>query len=80
MLTSLENCIQFINDNGWFTVVVRYKKGVINDKSLIASQKIDNTNVRSNAANYNTNKDDMQVDSGEISYLIVSINPTTIHF
>ena len=80
MLTALENFIQFINDNGGFTVVWWYKRGVINDKSLIASRKINNVNGGNTAANYNTNEEDMQVDSGEISYRIVSINSTNHGF
>ena len=66
MLTNLENCFQFINDNGGFTVLGWYKRGVINDKSLIDYRKINNGNGRNTVANYNTNKEDMQVDSGEI--------------
>ena len=74
MVTALENCIQFINDNGGFTVVGWYKRGVINDKSLIGSRKFNNANGGNTAVNYNTNEEDMQVDSGEIIYDIVSIN------
>ena len=55
MITDLEKCIQFINDNGGFTVVGWYKRGVINDKNLIPSQKINNTNGGNNAEKYNTN-------------------------
>ena len=66
MLTNLENCFQFINDNGGFTVVGWYKRGVINDKSLIDYRKINNGNGRNTVANYNNNKEYMQVDSGEI--------------
>ena len=75
MLTALEIFIQFINDNGGFTVVGWYNRGVINDKSLVSSRNINNANGRNISENYNTNEEDMQVDSGEISYHIVSINP-----
>ena len=44
MLPALENCIQFINDNGGFTVVGWYKIGVSNNTSLIASRKVSNGN------------------------------------
>ena len=68
--------MQFINDKGGLTVVGWYNRGVINEKSLIASRKTNNTNGSNNAKNYNTNEEDMQVDSDKIIYNIVSINPT----
>ena len=80
MLTDLENCIELINDNGGLTVVGWYKRGVINDKSIISPQKINNANCGNTASNYNTNKRDMQVESGEISYHIISINPQNHEF
>ena len=39
MITDLEKCIQFINDNGGLTVVGWYNRGVFNDNSIIDSQK-----------------------------------------
>ena len=54
IITALENWIQFINYNGGFTVVGWYKRGVVNDKSLIASLKINNANCRNISVNYNT--------------------------
>ena len=77
MLNDLENCIQFINDNSGLNVVGWYKRGVINDKNIIA---LNNAKGRNTAAKYNTNKEYMHVDSGEISYHIVSINPTNHAF
>ena len=76
MINYLENFIEFINDNDGFTVVGWYKIGVINDESLIDSRKINNTNGGNTAANYNTKKEDIQVDSDEIIYHLVSINAT----
>ena len=46
----------------------------------IVSRKINNGNGRNNAANYSTNKEGMQVDSGKISYHIVSANSTNHEF
>ena len=80
MLTALETFIQLIIYNGGFTVDGWSRRGFINDKSLIAYQKINNTNDVYTAANYNTNEEDMQVDSGEISYNIVRINPQNHEF
>ena len=62
ILTDLENGVEFINDNSGFTVIGRYKKCFINDKSIIASRKINNSNGGNTAANYNTNEEDMQLD------------------
>ena len=76
MLTDLENCFQFINDNIEFTFVGWYKRGVINDKSIVDSRNIDNSNVRNSDTSYNTNKEDMQVHTAKIRYHIVRINPT----
>ena len=56
MITALENCIQFINDNSGLTVVGWYNIGVINGKSLIAYQKINNYKSGNSAMSYNTNK------------------------
>ena len=76
----LEKFIHFTNDDGGFTFVGWYKRCVINDKSRIASRKINNNDGSNTAAKYNTNEEGMQVDSGEISYHIVSINPTNHEF
>ena len=45
MLTDLENCFQFINDNIEFTFVGWYNRGVINDKSIVDSRNIDDTSL-----------------------------------
>ena len=80
MITALENFIGLVNDNYVFTVVGWYIRGVINDNSLMYSRKINNTNSSNTDANYDTNKEDIQVESGKISYRIVSINPTNHEF
>ena len=56
MLTDLENCFQFINDNIEFTFVGWYKRGVINDKIIVDSGNINNSNVRNSDTSYNTKK------------------------
>ena len=58
---SLENCIDNINDNGGFQVVVWYSRGEINDLSL----------VELNA------QEDAQVDSGRMNYHVVYVQPMT---
>eukprot|EP00957_Ditylum_brightwellii_P143130 10905762-Ditylum_brightwellii.AAC.1 len=44
----LEQCIETINNNGGFTVVGWYKRGIINDQSLIAARKIVSNNSTNN--------------------------------
>lgn len=75
MLLSVKRCIEFINENGGFTVVGWYKRGVINDKSLLASRNPNGT-VGGNSGNNKNNEEDVHVDAGEISYHIVHITPS----
>ena len=56
---AIENCVEFINENGGFQVLLWYSRGEINDQSLIGLNAQDNA----------------QVDSGRITYHIVSIQP-----
>ena len=64
MLLSVGRSIEFINENGGFTVVGWYKRGVINDKSLLASRKPNGT-VGENGGNNNNNEEDVHVDAGD---------------
>ena len=60
--------IDFVNYYGGWTVVGWYKRGVINDKSLL-----DSTN---NASNYQSNNDNNEVGSGNLGFHIVQLIPT----
>ena len=69
MFNNIDACIYFINSHGGFAVIVWYKRGIINDQSLIASRKINSgRNINGNAKNINNNisNDDMLVDSSDI--------------
>lgn len=66
--TAALDCIGFINENGGFTIIGWYKKGIINDKSLIDEDSGQN------------NKTDVQTESGELSYHITCIVPTNRDF
>ena len=80
IIESITNCVNLINENGGFTVIGWYKKGLINDKSMIAA-KHTGVGTVSGSNNNNTNVDeDIQVESGEISYHIVHIIPTNKDF
>jgi len=79
MFNAVEECVDLINNNGGFTVLVGwYKKGLINDKSLMTTQALNNNTT--NSGNYNNNDQVQQVDSGDVSYHIVSISPTNRDF
>ena len=84
MFISVEECINLINDNGGFTIVGWYKRGVINDRTIVNARAANGNNGGSggNAIASNNNNDDQQaqVDSGDISYHIVSITPTNQNF
>jgi hypothetical protein len=63
----LEDIIAHINNNEGFTIVGWYKRGVINDKSLVAA--------RGNGSNAN-NDSGIQVDNGDVNFHITTIMPT----
>ena len=67
MFTAMEECVDLINNNRGFTVVGWYKRGVINDKSLIAACNIDSAGSSGGNPNFNSTEVGVQVDSGEIS-------------
>ena len=67
ILGCIYKCIQFINENGGFVTFGWYKRGVINDKSLIA---------KDNNHHGNNNDEELHVDAGEISYHIAHMVPT----
>ena len=58
---AIENCVDFINDHGGFTVAMWYSRGEINDKSLIGME---------------TQSNEGQFDSGGMNYHIIQILPT----
>ena len=73
MLESMQDYIQLINDNDGFNVVGWYKRGIINDKSLISQD--------TNTVGYsNTTDTESQIDSGDISSHIVQIIPSNRDF
>ena len=71
---AVDECIDFINDNGGFTVIGWYKRGQITDKSLTSAKPSNNT------LNHNSNDEEIHVDAGDISYHIVSVYPTNRDF
>lgn len=63
--------LALINENGGFTAIGWYKRGQINDKGLVGSTE-NSTNQR--------NSDDARVESGELNFHIVSIEPANRDF
>jgi hypothetical protein len=67
MVEKIESVMNYINTNGGFTVIGWYKRGKINDQSIVSE-----TNNRNN----NEVQANNQVDSGNISYHVCEIKPT----
>jgi hypothetical protein len=63
----LEDIISYINSNEGFPIVGWYKRGVINDMSLVAA--------RGNGSNAN-NESGIQVDKGDVNFHLTMIMPT----
>ena len=63
----IEDVVDFVNDNGGWTVVGWYKRGSIKDRSLIESSGGNNTT--------NGNEDHATVGSGKLSFHIVELTP-----
>ena len=64
----IEDVVEFVNDNGGWTVVGWYKRGAIKDRSLIESSSSNNTT--------NGNNEDVTVGSGKLNFHIVELMPT----
>ena len=69
--SAVENVANYVNDNGGWTIIGWYKRGVINDKTLTNNEGQDtrNNNVQTN-----------EVDNGELTFHIVHIRPTNHRF
>ena len=59
----IQNVVEFVNDNGGWTIVGWCKRGSIKDKSLIE-------------AGNNSNSNDDAVSSGQLGYHIVEVLPS----
>ena len=70
MFTAMKQCVDLINNNGKLTVVGWYRRGFINNKSPINTRNICCAGIKSGNKNFNSTKEDVQVESGEISYHI----------
>lgn len=71
LLDCIGNVIEFINNNGGFTVVGWYKRGIINDRALVG-----NNGNNNNSNMNNSNNEEVQVDNGEVNYHIIQMQPT----
>jgi hypothetical protein len=72
----IENVIDLINNNGGFTIVGWYKRGIINDRSVLTAINNNENGYKQN----NTNNPEVQVDNGKLNYHPCSIQPTNRRF
>lgn len=73
-LRAIRKCIKLVNANGGYTIVGWYKRGMINDKTLIAAHNDGDTGAKSvDGVNVST-------DSGDISVHFTCILPTNRDF
>ena len=71
---SINRVVELVNENGGFTVVGWYKRGVVNDRSVL-------TVLEKNTNNYNNNTStEIQVDNGKLNFHPTSIQPTNKNF
>lgn len=66
LMNCIKKVIKYVNENGGFTVIGWYKRGTINDRTL----------VNPTTSNSNNTNDQEQVDAGEVNYRIVELSPT----
>jgi hypothetical protein len=76
LLDKLEQVLSLIHMNGGFTVAGWYKRGMINDKTLV-SQSIPVSTMNNNN---NNNNESVQVDNGDVNIHITQIVPTNRDF
>ena len=63
---SIEGVIDYVNNNGGWTTIGWYKRGVITDKTLVTSGVTTNAN----------NDSSEQVDAGQLTYHVIELLPT----
>ena len=69
---TLQDIIQFINDNGGWTVVGWYSRGVINDRTLTGMIQSTTTSTTTS----NQNNPEIQVDGADLTFHFCKILPT----
>ena len=75
---TVRNVVKYINENGGWTVVGWYKRGVISDRSLLEPRSTSSagpTPATNNSAASSTNVDS-EVGSGQVGFHIVELAPT----
>eukprot|EP00957_Ditylum_brightwellii_P121807 9288914-Ditylum_brightwellii.AAC.1 len=68
LLDHINQVVQFINENGGWTVVGWYKQCVINNHALVG-----NNGSATGNSNNNSNGDEVHVDNGEINHHVVEV-------
>ena len=72
----IDDVVELINNNGGFTVVGWYKRGIINDRAVLTAINNNDNGYKQN----NSNNPDVQVDSGKLNYHPCFIQPTNRRF
>ena len=80
LFEALDTWITLINNNSGFEIFIWYKRGCINDESIIDSKRLNTGASRNTNTNYNNNEEDFQVDLCNVSYYIVHITPINRDF
>ena len=62
MFTAMEESVDLINNNGGFTFVGCYNRGVIKNKSLIAARNTSDFCINSGNKNFHSTEVDVQID------------------
>ena len=70
LLDHIDRVVQFVNDNGGWSVVGWYKCGVIYDRTLVSN------NSSTSGSTNNGNNGGVRVDNGEINYHVIEILPS----
>jgi len=67
LMICIQDVVKFVNENGGFTVIGWYKRGTINDRTLV--------NSTAGPSNFSANEQE-QVDAGDVNYRIIELLPT----
>ena len=76
LLDSITECIDHVNQNGWIPVISQSKRSLINNKILLAS-KVSNADASISNQNNSVSYENIQKDTGDISYHVTQIIITT---
>ena len=74
IMQQMGEVVDYVHENGGFTIIGWYKRGVINDRSLVSQNNMSTGNMSSN------NNESHEVDNGEANFHVTQIFPTNKDF